>query len=282
LRQPKKRKNKREKDRVSLYIADHHIPFIDRRADELVIKVIETLLPDELILGGDVVDFWQISKFNNNPLARVKLDGPRTIQDDANDVYDYLVKVRNIIGKSAQLVFLEGNHEERLRAWVDRYPEISGVKALEPEELFKISKVGVDKYITYKPRDWYGASTPEEDHWIIPNKLIAVHGYRYSVNAGYVCNHMIRDYGCSGISSHNHKSGSSSRQLKREQVAWWEVGCLCKIYPNYRKHANWQQGFGVVYSNPKDPDDFDVSNIRITPNYTCRVNGIKFTRRGPQ
>lgn len=270
----------RRGEKVVIYIADQHIPYMDMRANELVRQVIKVLDPDELILGGDVVDFWQISKFCNNPLQRAYYDSPHNIQDDVDEVYSYLKDLRSLIRKNAQLIFLEGNHEDRLRIWTEKHPELTGLRAITPEEAFRIAEAGVTKYVPYRPRGWSSSPPEDEEHWVVPRKLVALHGHKYSANAGYVCNSMITEYGCSGLSSHNHKIGLSARQLRREQVCWWEVGCLCKIYPQYRQHANWQQGFAVVYVETTPPYNFFVENVQISPSYTCRVNGIKFNERG--
>ena len=58
---------KKQQEHLAMFLVDQHIPYIAPYMDELMVSVAKTLQPDELIFGVDLVDFWQVYKFNNNP-----------------------------------------------------------------------------------------------------------------------------------------------------------------------------------------------------------------------
>ena len=261
--------------KISMVLSDQHIPFMDDYASDLTLEVAKVIQPDQLIFNGDLVDFWQISTHCNNPMQRIT-----TISEDAYRVFCYLRDWHNLC-PNAELIVLGGNHEHRLRIWREKHKELADFNALEDVEFFKFDLAGVDKYIPYMPEDWQSTTNTDHDFWIIKNKLMVMHGYRFSEAAGYVCNHMLKDCGCAGISSHNHKIGMSNRRLKLDPLAaWWEIGCLAKLNPTYKVHANWQLGFGIVSIWPNG-STYDVYPVRILPDYRCEVLGTKFTRKGP-
>ena len=46
---------------------DQHVPYEDKQAVELAMKIVQKFDPDEFIVGSDNMDFYAVSKFDKNP-----------------------------------------------------------------------------------------------------------------------------------------------------------------------------------------------------------------------
>lgn len=260
---------KKTRDHLTLILSDQHIPFMDPRADELTVAVARKLKPDRVVMLGDLFDFWKLGRFRQNPLQRLA-----NLGNDRKQAVDYLRKWREL---TKELIFVEGNHEDRMQGWRSNHPELDDFEEIGNRLYFKIDEIGIDRFIKYTPETWTEEPLPEDELWLVKDRLYTCHGHRTSINAGKVCIDYLKQYACSGITAHNHKVGSASQRFKREACFWWENGCLSYKNPDWQKMANWIQGFTTVNVNGKE---YGVDQARITPDYKCSINGIRFDRKG--
>ena len=77
-----------KKQRV-IQLTDMHIPFHDRRSLEAVFKFMEDFKPHQIVLTGDILDFYKLSRFDKDP-ARLT-----TIQDEIDMAYPILKKLKD-------------------------------------------------------------------------------------------------------------------------------------------------------------------------------------------
>ena len=92
-------------------IPDVHVPYHDKKAWGLTLEVIKDLKPDVVVSIGDFADFYAVSSFDKDPSRRLNL---KWEVDCINKELDRLCQV----AKNSQVVFLEGNHEDRLRRYL--------------------------------------------------------------------------------------------------------------------------------------------------------------------
>jgi len=109
-----------------------HLPFEDRKT----MKAVEAYMADEAwdvyINLGDLMDFNCIARFNDGLPRRKMGQTLRKDYDYANEFLDrHLAAVRKKNGE-CRVVFLEGNHDERIERYADKYPEVEGVIEVEP------------------------------------------------------------------------------------------------------------------------------------------------------
>lgn len=260
----------------TIVIGDQHIPYLDTYAEELVRKVASEIGVTNLIVAGDLVDWMQMSHFAKNPFVRLN-----STQEDADMAHNYLAGWRKIIGPKGKLIYISGNHEHRFETWRKLHPEMAHIKGLDISSVMDLKGAGVDQFISYCPSEWNSATETPAIYWI--NDFAVIHGVRYSIIAGNVCNMYLRDYGCSGLSFHNHKNARASRRYLRKNVEWYESGCLCQLNPEYKTNPNWQQGFAIITQYP-DGGALDVEVVSIYNNKAapgqryCHVHGKKITR----
>ena len=242
---------------------DLQIPYHDGAAITCVESVMHYLKPTHLVYLGDVFDFSGLTlKFQRDPAQRYQL---RQELDMGEQMFWYH---RSIV-PNAHKVYVEGNHEARLRRYVvsladelTAFTESNGVLSLP--KLLHLDQIGVE-YIGP-----YGASW---EH----NSFVFKHGDSI---VQYAAAKELAVEGSSGMSGHTHRGGSCYRTTRSGAHAWYENFCLCHVAGFKRPPAttatsgpyNWQQGFSVVYF---DGGIFNVVQVPITGG-RCIFNGKVF------
>ena len=229
---------------------DFHGPFRDRLACRLLFGFIAREKPDKIILDGDVVDFYSISKFLKDPGRKDDL------QDELNDCYNFLFDLRELVGDTP-IIYIEGNHEARLVKYLrSKAPALATLDALKIEKLLGFEELN----ITYE----------EDGVWL--GDLFVYHGSLVRTKAGYTAHAELLKNGCSGISGHTHRDGKAPVRHRGGQLCWWENFCMCDLSPEYVKGiANWTQGWSMVTTIGKRPDVEPVA-----------VMGGRYTYRGKE
>lgn len=216
--------------KLAVVLPDIHVPFHDVRAVKIVIKAIKHLKPDFLIVLGDSLDFYQLSKFDKNPLRKT------AVSDDVADFKDLLHQLDAACPLKTEKVFLEGNHEHRLQKWI--WANGSDLGKMIPS---------LEAYCGFKPLGWrffkYG------DFYRLGDTLF-MHGDRCGVNVSMA---MIRKYGCNIVHGHDH--GAAIRWFANAVGRMFALNCghlsdMSQQEYLYGGVADWIQGFGLVeFSN---------------------------------
>ena len=216
----------------------------------LIDKFIPEFKPDYIDLLGDLIDFWQISKFRKDPLRK------EDIQGDIDTAKEYLKKLRNI-SPEAKITLHFGNHLARLRKYIwDKAKEIAGLRSLDLKWL-----LGCDD-LNIKVID-------SEEGFDIRDKLVLTHGTIVSQESAMTARRNLVKYGQSVIHGHTHRLGSTYKTDLRGTIGAWENGCLCSldlIHEWGRELANWQQGFSIIFFSEGKNPQFLVQQIPIIKN----------------
>ncbi len=234
----------------SIIANDFHGQFRDKATCKLLFQFIKREKPDKIILNGDIVDFYSISRFDKDPARKEDL------QDELNDCYNLLVDIRDS-APDAEIDFEEGNHELRLRKYLrSKAAAIASLDALKIETLLGLEELEI-KY--NRDGQWLG-------------DLFVYHGSLIRSKAGYTAHAELLKNGCSGISGHSHRDAKAPVRHRGGQLCWWENFCMCDLNPEYVKGiANWTQGWSVVTIIGKRPDVEPVAVI-----------GGRYTYRGKE
>lgn len=216
---------------------DIQIPFQDTQVLGLVLKFIDDLKPQGIILNGDVVDCYAISSFDKNPLKKAGLQREIT---GARRLMERLEKVK-------EKIWLGGNHEDRLRRYLWKNPEFADLEALTFSSLFQVKEHG----FTFYP---YGKS------WML-GKLMVTHGFMVRSHSGISARAHFDRLGTSVLVGHTHRLGAYYKTNVRGQHAAYENGCLCRLDPEYVQNPDWQQGISIV--TVMENGFFNVTQIPI-------------------
>lgn len=210
-----------------LVISDIHLPYHDKRAIELAVNEGRQRGIAGIILNGDILDFYQISRFSRDPSRpRVKAEIEKGQQ---------LLEWLRSQFRRARIVFKEGNHDERMKTYLaDRAPELFDLDDMQLPNLLRAANYGVE---------WVG-----DRRTIQLGKLPIIHGHEYQGSGGVMPARwlFIRAWS-SALCGHFHQpSHFPVTSLDNREMSVWSTGCACFLHPYYRRRNPWRHGFAMV------------------------------------
>jgi predicted phosphodiesterase len=226
----------------ALVLSDIHIPFHDKEALECAINYGVQHNCKDIFLNGDVLDFYQFSRFEKDPDVRV---AEKELQD--------WIQIKNILEHefSGRKIFKLGNHDERYEKYIkDRAPE-----------LFNISNKFSFKSI-YELENW---DVIGEKRTIKSGKLNIIHGHEYKggiISPVNPARGVFLKAKANTLVGHNHRTSQhGGRTINQSNITCWSTGCLCDLHPQYMPNNEWNHGFAIV--DMTTDDEFLVINKEI-------------------
>jgi metallophosphoesterase superfamily enzyme len=117
-------------------IGDLHAPYIDIPAFVVTCKIINDLDPFAIVLNGDNLDCYQVSKYSQDPKRKLEL------QSDILHAKEAINSLK-MEARDAQVFYTEGNHERRMTDYVWKNAEVSSLDALTIPSLLGFDASGV-------------------------------------------------------------------------------------------------------------------------------------------
>jgi predicted phosphodiesterase len=233
----------------------------DERALAVALAVLKDARPSLVVLVGDNLDLPEMGKYRTTPAYR------QTMQAAIDRAAGIAAEVRAAAGPTARIVWLAGNHEERLPRYIlDNAAAAFGLRQGNTPEGWPVMSVPHlcrldDSAVEYL------AGYPASQVWITPT-LRVIHGDR--VNSGGSTAHKYLNAGdpTSVIYGHIHRIEAAYRTRVTHDgprtVLAASPGCLARIdgaVPSVKggvdvdgrplvRFEDWQQGLAVV---PFDP-----------------------------
>jgi len=208
---------------------DHHVPFHNKKGVENVLNFVSSFQPDILVFNGDFLDCYSISDFDVAP-------GMPSLQDEVDEGKIILKQFRAKC-PGARMIYMEGNHEQRLERVVMRNPGFHKVEALTIRSLLGLDELGIE-HRRYQ-------------EILAIGPLAIKHGEAVSANSGStVMNEILRKGFSHVIIGHVHRLGWVHRKGYEGFKQGLENGGLFDIAQcHYNKNPDWQNGFCVVHVN---------------------------------
>lgn len=158
--------------------SDIHFPFQDDKAVKAFIDYCEKNKPAVVIIAGDVLDFYKLSRFT-------KGEG-RNPYEEMEMCRDFFRTLRERVGEETEIYYVIGNHETRLENYtLSNAPQLATLI----EDVFTILKVSEFKVI--------GCSEV-----VINNEFVVTHGKLLGNKAGLSAIKEIEKHYMSGASGH--------------------------------------------------------------------------------
>lgn len=237
---------------------DTHIPDHDKRKVSVMLKIVKEWQPDRLVFLGDLDDMSAPSRFASGTPEEWK---SRLSQTTETETKKFLEDVRSIL-PDAEIDYFEGNHEARLKGYIEKKaPALDGLVSVP--KILDLDNLGIK---------WY----PYQD---APSRVVGDyyvhHGSFVSKYPGQSAQKELEHYGVSGFSGHTHRIGEFHKaMLDGRTLHWYECGHLSDVSKmNYSQHYNWQHGFGYAYVDGKKVFPFTAKFI----NNTVMIDGQKFS-----
>lgn len=207
-------------------IGDIHFPFHNPSALAETIDFIDSYKPKNIILLGDIVDCYALSRFDKEPSRILSL------QKEFDLATDFICKLKEICPKS-KIIYIEGNHERRLQKYLDSHPEISSLRSLNIPLLLNLDELDVPYVKSFTLGDMYFH-----------------HGEIVRKYSGQSARGELDKTDMSGISGHTHRLSHYFRTTTHRSLQWLEAGCLCILDPIYiQTKPDWQNGFIYGYED---------------------------------
>lgn len=214
--------------------------FHDIEADPFVLSVFldtaKRLQPDVVILGGDLYDEYEFSKYDLDPRAV-------NIRQRYDFVRERILKPLREAAPNAQIDLIIGNHEQRiLKLLADRSPAMKVLVDLMGITFSQL--LGLDEWkINLISKSDFAAYNSKEMHAEVKKN------YRKYFDT-FVAHHFgDEDYALSCISGHTHKPKLLTKANEAMGPIWnLTCGSICRIDQEYHQQKiNAQNSFAIIH-----------------------------------
>lgn len=227
-----------------LILSDIHIPYHDSTAISGAVQWGKKQKPDTVILNGDTVDFYQLSRFLKDPRKR----HAKEEIDLTRQFLEYLAAEF----PAANLIYKKGNHDERWDHYLwNHAPELCDFQHVQLHTILDFESLGITMVEDQRP--------------IMCGKLPVFHGHELPKGMTNPVNMARGAYlrmADTVLVGHGHRTSAHSEpNWKHEEVATWSTGCLCGLNPEYARINKWNHGFAFVEISSSG--EFDLLNLRV-------------------
>jgi len=242
---PVKKRRAAKSETVRVYAGDLHGMRMDRECVTAFLADIATLDPDEVVLGGDMLECGgHLAK--HQPIGYVAMCD-YSYQEDVNATNWFLSALQGA-APHARILYLEGNHEHRVERWcVDQ--AMANQRDAEflrqvygPATLLRLAERGIEYY----PQ----ADVHEEGltrGWIKLGRMYLAHNIGEGKNAASKA----VDKAAGNVTYfHTHSFDQSPRVYPSVGLVMaFSPGCLCEMQPMWRHSdpSGWNQGYDIDF-----------------------------------
>lgn len=233
------------KDTVRVSVGDVHGMMMDKAAVAAFLADVNVLNPDEIVLGGDILECggW-LAK--HQPLGFVA-NCDYSYQEDVRAANWFLDELQKS-APNAVIHYIEGNHEDRIERWAmdtamaHKCDVQFLLEAFGPKAVLRLDERGIH---WYNRHEVHGKDLMRG--WIKLGKMFYTHSLTYSRNAardavGKTAGNVT--YWCT------HREDTATIVFPGVGICKaFNPGCMCSIMPVYR-HTNptsWSQGYAIDF-----------------------------------
>ena len=208
-------------------MSDIHVPFHSMSALTCAIKHLREEQIDCLILNGDIMDFYAISRHEKE----------KDLRDFAKEIdmgRNFLQKIRDLFPR-IPIYYKMGNHENRWQRYLnDQAEEFAQLHEMQFEQFFRLDKIGM----IYVP-DWQGIEVAN---------LLVLHGHEIMAGGMNPSQSTFNKTFCDTLIGHVHRTTSTIKKNGfKEYFHTYSTGCLTQLSPKYYPFAQHNNGMAIVY-----------------------------------
>jgi predicted phosphodiesterase len=236
------------------FIPDLHCPYEDKRAVELMFDAMKVFKPDVVVIIGDFIDCFSVSRWAKDPKRA------HTLKQEADAGKAYLDRIT-----AKKKIYIAGNHEDRLSRYIKE-----NASAL-------IDFVDIPSLLDLKARGW--SYVPYKSSTTI-GKVHLTHDVgsagRYNVYKA------LDTFQSSVVTGHTHRLGyvvegdALGSQQVSAQFGWLGDVRQIDYLHSINAKRNWALGFGLGYHQIK------TGYVHLVPvpvvNYTVAIEGKVLSR----
>lgn len=250
---PRKAK-KRERTGLTFVLSDHHCPYHDEDFHRLSVQMMRDQQPERIVIAGDLIDYASISRHK-------KRGGEAGLNESLQSAYDVLRSYRDAC-PNADIVFLDGNHEQRMFDALESRGLISVAQVQRPGDdhtllstrhLLRLDELRVEQVF---PPD--GCSY-EHAEYRIPDGPSVRHGWIAGQGAGASALKTLDKLRRNIIVAHTHRSAVTWHthwvEEKPVRLVAVETGTMARLTEQgmgYSIAPDWQNSLVVVQGQTVD------------------------------
>lgn len=234
-----------EQYKSGLAFSDTHFPYHDVVAITSMINYTlqQKSKVDFILINGDGIDCYQLSRFNRNMKNR-------SFSDELWQWIEFLNILQDTF-KGIKIYWKLGNHEKR---W-ENYLRVKAPELLDMDE----NKFGE----IIKIRGVRGVEVVDEQ-LIYTGRLPWLHGHEIPGGANSPVNParglFLKTLSSSVVSHHHRTSAHSELDVNEKLMSWYSIACLCGLHPEYALVNKWNHGFAFI---DLEGIEFSFSNLKI-------------------
>lgn len=208
-------------------MSDIHVPFHSMSALTCAIKHLREEQIDCLILNGDIMDFYAISRHEKEKDLR---DFAKEIEMGRN----FLQKIRDLF-PLIPIYYKMGNHENRWQRYLnEQAEEFAQLHEMQFEQFFRLDKLAM----TFVP-DWQGIEV---------GNLLVLHGHEIMAGGMNPSQSTWNKTFCNTLIGHVHRTTNTIKKTGfKEYIHTHSTGCLTQLSPKYYPFAQHNHGFAMVH-----------------------------------
>lgn len=223
-----------------LIMTDAHIPYHNKKSIEKAIQIGKESKVDSILLLGDMIDFFPISRFNKSP------KNP-DLQYELNATVQFLQYLRNEFPVTT-ITYKIGNHEDRLTKYINDHGELFSLDCLKLKSLLKFKDLGI--------------RLVESNTIMRIGSLYLAHGHETKAGGITPAKNMLNKWHCDMAFGHLHRTDEYQfRKFDGSLIKTYSIGSLCNLYPDYWQNNNWNNGCAIATRLKEGKYDFE--NIRF-------------------
>jgi len=232
---------------------DVHVPYHSMEALTCAIDFAKAHEANVLLIGGDFIDFYGLSRFAKDPDKRNATQEILMAVDVLKAIYEAI--------KPKKVIYKMGNHDERFEHYLwQKYAEIPQLTQLEEFSSITLENVLRKRLGPHFPIEFVG-----DKRIIKAGNLNITHGHEFPSGIASPVNIARGLYlraKANTICGHHHRSSSHVEQdINEQMITTWSVGCLSDLHPLYMPINSWNHGVCLITLD--DNGDFYVDNKRI-------------------
>ncbi len=228
----------------TLVLSDVHIPYHNIQAVEEALNYGIAKNIDSILLNGDIIDCFMLSKFNPDPTKR-------HLSEEIIAFQQFIRSLKTVF--DVPIYYKLGNHEERYeKIMISRCAEFLGIPYFDFENVLGCTELGI--------------TVIKDQRTVYAGKLPVYHGHEVGLKSVAVnpARSLFLKIHASGACSHLHRSSSHTEPSINDDITTYSFGHLGEAHPKYARVNKWNWGCGRIEKN--EDGDYEVINVNLTQN----------------
>jgi predicted phosphodiesterase len=221
------------------HIPYHNIPALNEAVNYFQIKKI-----DALLLNGDILDCYMLSKFQPDPRKR-------KFWQEIEAFKQFITALKEVL--SVPIYYKIGNHEERyIKVMISRCAEFLDISNFEFENVLGCKELRVEVI--------------KDQRIVYIGGLAVLHGHEVGMKAISVnpARTLFLKTHASSLCSHLHRTSQHTEPSINEDITCWSTGHLGEEHPAYARINKWNHGIARVEAD--EAGNFEVINFGLKAN----------------